>query len=137
MNDWEHYEDEAAARARENAEVLVLFQRALEESGLSPKTIRVHLRNISIYLNEYLQRDRPRSFADGASAAALDDFFCYYDTQKCLWTTPASLKTTAASIRKFYRCMLDAGRIRREAFQEVSDTIRLNMPDWQKRLGIF
>ena len=131
MDDFEKYDREVAERVKENNEMIALFQSCLEEKGLSPKTIRNHLGNMELYLNEYLQREEPHTFADGAAYPPLDDFFgCFY-TRKCMWSTPSNIKTAAASIRKFYKCMYEHGKISKDAFQEVAETIKENMEDWQ------
>jgi len=44
---------------------------------------------------------------------------------------PASIKTTAASLKKFYRCMREGGHIDADDYEEVKWTIKEFMPDWQ------
>ncbi len=48
-----------------------------------------------------------------------------------MWSTPGTIKSTAASIKKFYKCMLDHEMIQKSDFECLSETIKERMPIWQ------
>ena len=107
MFDYDQYEKECDRIRKENEEYMSLFKSDLEKSGLSPKTIDRHLSNVDFYINEYVLREEPCPMSDGVSM--LDMFLGYFFIRKCMWSTPGTIKSTAASIKKFYKCMADHG----------------------------
>ena len=54
-----------------------------------------------------------------------------------MWSTPSTVASTAASIKKFYRSMLAHGLISREEFDELKDDIKENLPDWKESCRDF
>lgn len=125
--DVEDYEKECKKIRTENAELLELFETDL--AGLSEKTIQRHLRNVDFYINTYLLREGALSFKDGTEYidSYLGDFFI----RRCMWSTPGSIKSTAASIKKFYKCMLDHKKIEKDQYQLLCETIKENMEQWR------
>ena len=117
----------------ENERYLEVF--AEDISHLSDKTIRQHLDNVSFYLNEYLLRMEPLDMRNGAYELSgfLGDFFIY----KCMWSTPATIKTTAASIRKFYKSMLAHGFIEQADYDFLHEMIKDRLKDWQAVCAAF
>lgn len=52
--------------------------------------------------------------------------------RKCMWSTPGTIKSTAASIKKFYSSMLQRCNIDESNYRELIETIRDNMDCWLK-----
>ena len=52
-----------------------------------------------------------------------EDFFGYFFIRKCMWSTPHTVKSTIASLKKFYR-------LSKEDYEEFTDTIRVNKEYW-------
>ena len=127
-------DDEALADLRrENQEYLKVFEMDLRQAGLAPKTIERHLDNATFYLNEFILRyTESKAVADGASCSVLRDFFEDYYVNECFWSNPANLKTTAASIKKFYHSMMAHGYITPEAWQELCDLFKHSVAEWQE-----
>ena len=48
-----------------------------------------------------------------------------------MWSTPGSIKSTATSIKKFYKCMLDYKKIEKDQYQLLCETIKENMEQWR------
>ena len=67
----------------------------------------------------------------------IDMFLGYFFIRKCMWSTPASIKSTAASIKKFYKCMLDHGKIEKEDYNSLCSEIKEGMSDWQADCAQF
>ena len=129
MFDYEEYERECDKIRQTNEELLALFEEELQNSGLSAKTVRRHLSNADFYINEYLLREEPRPMEDGITE--LDMFLGFFFIRKCMWSTPGTIKSTAASIKKFYKCMMNHGKISKDDYVYLCDDIKENMEQWQ------
>ena len=132
MDSYEEYEKKSKANEERNEEFLKLFSDDLKEAGLADKTIRRHVNNAEFYLNTYLDREDVLPMEEGASGYRLSNFLGYFFIRKCMWSTPASVKSTAASLKKFYKCMLQHGKITQEQHDDVTDTIKFQMDEWQE-----
>ncbi len=130
METLEEYEKICDRITQKNEEYLKEFEDSLIASGLSEKTIKRHENNAEFYIDTYLLRVGPSNMEEGCDK--LDDFFGYFFIRKCMWSTPANIKTTAASLKKFYKLMLEHGHIKQENYQELLDAIEYNMEDWQE-----
>ncbi len=118
-----------------NDELLEIFVDDLEASGFSDKTIDRHLTNADFYLNTFLLRENLCTMEDGLYM--LGSFLGNFFIRKCLWSTPATIKTTAASIKKFYKSMLDHGFIEKEDYAALCEEIRESMGEWQALCETF
>ena len=54
--------------------------------------------------------------------------------EKCMWSSKNSIKTTAASLKKFYKYMVDSGYIKESDYKEEFDYIKDNMDDFYEQL---
>jgi hypothetical protein len=54
-----------------------------------------------------------------------------------MWSTPGTIKTTAASIKKFYKCMNEHGYISKDRYEDLCDVIKVNMEIWQDDCETF
>ena len=135
MFDYEEYERECDKIRQTNEELLVLFEEELQNSGLSAKTVRRHLSNAEFYINEYLLREEPRPMEDGITE--LDMFLGFFFIRKCMWSTPGTIKSTAASIKKFYKCMMNHGKISKDDYVYLCDDIKENMEQWQTDCAVY
>ena len=135
MFDYEEYERECDKIRQTNEELLALFEEELQDSGLSAKTVRRHLSNADFYINEYLLREEPRPMEDGITE--LDMFLGFFFIRKCMWSTPGTIKSTATSIKKFYKCMLNHGKISKDDYAYLCDDIKENMEQWQTDCAVY
>ena len=135
MFDYEEYERECDKIRQTNEELLALFEEELQDSGLSAKTVRRHLSNAEFYINEYLLREEPRPMEDGITE--LDMFLGFFFIRKCMWSTPGTIKSTAASIKKTYKCMLNHGKISKDDYAYLCDDIKENMEQWQTDCAVY
>ena len=128
--DYDEHERLAKEQKSKNETYLEVFKEELVEAGLKEKTIQNHLFNVDFYINEYLLRFETNKMEDGCGYefdSVLGDFFI----RKCMWSTPASIKTTAASLKKFYKSMSENGYIPKEKYTFFCEIIKENMEDWQ------
>ena len=49
---------------------------------------------------------------------------------KCAWASKSDCKSQAASIKKFYKCMLNHGLIGKEDYQYLVNEIKENQEEW-------
>ena len=133
----EEYQRLCKLQQDKNNEYLDIFERDLIESGLKQKTINKHLNNVGFYINSYLLKEEPLQMASGADFFCIDDFLGYFFIRKCMWSTPDTIKTTAASIKKFYKYMSKHGYISKDKYKDLCDTIKENMGIWQDDCETF
>ena len=88
-----------------------------------------------MFLNEYLLSEDPDSMQKGTRM--LHKYFGGYYIYEYLFATPGTIKTTAASIKKFYKSMSDHGKITADDFDYLVNDIRQNMDDWMKMCEEF
>ena len=95
------YDERLCKKQQEkNDYYLEVFEKDLIESGLKSITIRRHLANVDFYINQYLLREMPNEMQVGCGSA-IDMFLGDYFIHKCMWSTPETIKSTAANIKKF------------------------------------
>ena len=135
MFSYEEYELECRKQIERNEKFLELFERYLVSAGLSQTTIRKHLSNVDFYINTYLLREEPLGMECGCFK--IDTFFGYFFIQKCMWSTPGNIKTTAASIKKYYRCMLENRCIEKADYGFLCSEIKEHMEEWQEDCARF
>ncbi len=66
------------------------------------------------------------------SVTMLGDFLGDYFIRKCMWSTPSSVKTTAARLKKFYKSMAEHGKIEKKGYDYVCRDIKESMAYWQE-----
>lgn len=131
--EYEEYEKKCEEIRLINGELLELFASDLE--NLSPKTVRKHVSNVDFYINDYLLYEDALTFDYGTDR--IDDFLGYFFIRKCTWSTPETIRSTAASIKKFYECMVEHGKIERERYDYLCDEVKTRMPKWQSDCAQF
>jgi hypothetical protein len=47
-----------------------------------------------------------------------------------MWASESSIRSNAASLKKFYEFMHQKGLVTKETLQDMRETIRDNMPEW-------
>lgn len=133
--DYDEYLDKCESIRETNNQLLNLFADDLSKSGLTAKTINRHISNADFYINEYLLREDALTMESGT--AMLDRFLGDFFIRKCMWSTPGNIKTTAASIKKFYKCMLDHNKISKDDYDFLSSEIKDSMKIWQKDCEMY
>lgn len=136
-DDWEDYDDLCRLREEINCQYYDEFERWLTAKGLKEKTVHNHLNNVAFYLDVFLVRESPMPMEAGWWDRYVDEFFGYFFIHKCMWSTPATIKSTAASLKKFYRCMAEEGHISQADYKALCDTIKEGMEDWQDECARF
>ena len=127
---FQEFEEKCDIIREKNYEYINLFQADLIQHNLSIKTINRHTDNVDFYLNVFLLREDLVTMERGCGSWFIEDFFGYFFICKCMWSTPGSIKTTASSIKKFYKCMLNHDKIKKEQYDYLCETIKYGMGNW-------
>ena len=133
--DYDQYLEECKKIKERNYLLLDLFKDDLIQSGLKDKTISRHLSNVEFYINEFLLYRDAYPMEEGLYV--LDDYLGDFYIRKCLWSTPGNIKSTAASIKKFYKSMLVHGEIDKEGYHDLCSLIKDSMEVWQMDCAIY
>ena len=130
--EYQAFEEARRKEHEKNAAHLTGFAEWLKHKGLSEKTIDKHVDNAAFYINEYLCRYEVLGVAQGCHEISgfLGDWFI----RKALWSSCAYIKSTAASIKKFYAFLLEEGLVTQDDYGELRDTIKDEMPDWLEEM---
>ena len=124
MVDYEIKEEENRKR---NEKYIKEFKRWLNKKNLAAKTIKKHLNNVDLYINDYLNYYDVIKAEDGMSYiySFLDGWFI----EKCMWSTRNSIKETYISIKKFYQFMSENSYVNIEFYKKTCDFIKENMDE--------
>lgn len=135
MDDYENYLADCKRIRKANAALLADFAAWLKATGIGDKTVEQHCGNIEFYINQYLL------YAEAVEAPAgvhqVDDFLGYWFIRKAMWSSPASIRSNAASLKKFYGFMAEQGLIGRDDLSDLKATIKEGMPDWLEAINRF
>ncbi len=61
---------------------------------------------------------------------SIDEYLGDWFVRKCLWSTPSTIKSTAASIKKFYNCMKELNYVTKKDYDFLCEEIKDNMEYW-------
>lgn len=121
--DTSDYDIRVRAIQAANQPILNAFEVWLEQSGLSEKTIQIHVSNIDFFTN-YLVYYEPLKKLDEANSGDvwmfLDDWF----PRKALWASITSVTSYLASFKKFFRWMGETGRVSPQTVADVLETLK-------------
>ena len=132
MNDYENKVDKNRKR---NEKYIKEFEEWLSEKGLVKKTIRKHLGNVDLYINDYLNYYDVTKVEDG-----IDDIYSFIDDwfiRKCLWASKNSIKEMVASLKKFYQFMSDNDYVSVDDYKDMCSFIKDSMDDFYESLDDF
>ena len=124
----DNYEKFVEENTKLNETYLELFKKDLTEKGLSEKTIKNHMSNAELYINDYLTYYEIIPALQGWKSVGM--FFGYWFIRKALWASPANIKSTASSVKKFYKCMLENNLIEASNYEYVDYVIKEQMEYW-------
>lgn len=135
MNDYKDFEKKAEENCKRNEKYIEGFEKWLIEKDLAPKTIRKHLSNVSLYINDYLNYYDIIKAEDG-----IDKIYSFLDgwfIRKCLWVSKNSIKEMTASLKKFYQYMSENNYVTVEDYKDMCFFIKESMDDFFESLDDF
>ena len=128
-------EAEAKEIYAENEQHLKNFGKHLESKGLSEKTIKNHLENVSFYINDFLCCYDIQDVKSGCFQ--IDKFLGGWFIRKAMWANCTQIKGMAASIKKFYAFMLEQKVVEKDDYDELCEDIKENMDEWLENMREF
>lgn len=135
MDDYDAWEKKVEENHKRNEKFIEEFESWLTQKDLAKKTIRKHLNNASLYINDYLNYYAASTMEDGENY--VHGFLNGWFIEKCPWSSRKSLKETAASIKKFYQCMSEKGYVNENDYNELSSFIKENMDEFLEQMDSF
>ena len=129
------YEIKVEENLKRNEKYIKEFEKWLNEKNLAKKTIRKHISNIDLYINDYLNYYDVIKVEDGIGSvySFLDGWFI----EKCLWASKNSLKETATSIKKFYQFMSENNYVDIDNYKDMCSFIKENMDEFLDQVDEF
>jgi hypothetical protein len=119
------YEAKAEKNQKRNGKFINEFKSWLEEKKYTERTIRKHLNNIELYINDYLNYYDIVKMEDGM--LSVYSFLGGWFIEKCSWASISAVKEMAASIKKFYQCMCEKNYVNEDDFRSLCNIINDNM----------
>jgi site-specific recombinase XerD len=122
------YEKKAEDIRNKNNEYIEGFINYLQEQGLKEKTIEKHVFNVDFYINNFLLYYDALDVKYGCYK--IDNFLGYWFIRKAMWSTPSSTKSNIASIKKFYRYLLENDIVDEDDYNDLCETINCSKEEW-------
>ena len=129
------YEKKIDKNIKRNKKYINGFEKWLYEKGLVNKTIKKHISNAELFINDYLSYYDITKAEDG-----LDEIFIFLDgwfIEKCMWSSRNSLKETAASLKKFYKYMSENNYVDVDDYNDTFKFIKDNMDELLEHVDEF
>lgn len=129
------YDKKIEENRKRNEKYIKKFEEWLNEKGLVVKTIRKHLNNVDLYINDYLNYYDVIKVEEG-----MEEIYSFFDgwfIEKCLWASRSSLKEIASSIKKFYQYMSENNYVSVENYKDMCIFIKENMDEFLEQLDAF
>jgi hypothetical protein len=127
--DEDDFEKKLDAEKERNKVYLNEFEKSLRDDGMAEKTIRRHMKNAEFFIDEYLCFYESRHMEEGCEemTSYFGSFYIYKYP-----STPGTIKTAAASLKKFYRAMFTNGHVSKEAYENLASDIKYDMDEWME-----
>ena len=118
-----------------NKKFIKEFEEWLKEKSLSDKTIKKHISNVDIFINDYLNYYDIETAEEGITSVY--SFLNGWFIVKCMWATPYTTKEEAASIKKFYAYMSEKGYVEKEDYKFLCEELKDSMDEILDTLEAF
>ena len=120
---------------KRNKKFMKEFEEWLKEKSLSDKTIKKHISNVDIFINDYLNYYDVETAEEGITSVY--SFLNGWFIEKCMWATPYTTKEEAASIKKFYAYMSEKGYVEKEDYKFLCEELKDSMDEILDTLEAF
>lgn len=131
----EDFEKKIEENKKRNKKFIKEFEEYLKEKNLSAKTIKRHLSNVDLFINDYLNYYDIGTPEEGI--VSVYSFLSGWFIEKCMWATVYTTKETAASIKKFYAYMSEKGYVKKEDYKELCEELKDSMDEILEYLDAF
>lgn len=120
---------------KRNKKFMKEFEEYLKEKNLKDKTIKKHLSNVDLFINDYLNYYDIETPEEGINSVY--SFLSGWFIEKCMWATVYTTKETAASIKKFYAYMSEKGYVKKEDYKFLCEELKDSMDEILEYLDAF
>ena len=120
---------------KRNKKFMKEFEEYLKEKNLKDKTIKKHLSNVDLFINDYLNYYDIETPEEGINSVY--SFLSGWFIEKCMRATVYTTKETAASIKKFYAYMSEKGYVEKEDYKELCEELKDSMDEILEYLDAF
>ena len=131
----ENIENKIKENQTRNKKFIKEFEEWLKEKSLSDKTIKKHISNVDIFINDYLNYYDVETAEEGITSVY--SFLNGWFIEKCMWATPYTTKEEAASIKKFYAYMSEKGYVEKEDYKFLCEELKDSMDEILDTLEAF
>ena len=131
----ENIEKKIKENQTRNKKFIKEFEEWLKEKSLSEKTIRKHISNVDLFINDYLNYYDVETAEEGITSVY--SFLSGWFIEKCMWATPYTTKEEAASIKKFYAYMSEKGYVEKEDYKFLCEELKDSMDEILDTLEAF
>ena len=131
----ENIEKKIKENQTRNKKFIKEFEEWLKEKSLSDKTIKRHISNVDIFINDYLNYYDIETAEEGITSVY--SFLNGWFIEKCMWATPYTTKEEAASIKKFYAYMSEKGYVEKEDYKFLCEELKDSMDEILDTLEAF
>lgn len=131
----ENIEKKIKENQTRNKKFIKEFEEWLKEKSLSDKTIKKHLSNVDLFINDYLNYYDVETAEEGITSVY--SFLNGWFIEKCMWATPYTTKEEAASIKKFYAYMSEKGYVEKEDYKFLCEELKDSMDEILDTLEAF
>lgn len=131
----ENIEKKIKENQTRNKKFIKEFEEWLKEKSLNEKTIRKHISNVDLFINDYLNYYDVETAEEGITSVY--SFLSGWFIEKCMWATPYTTKEEAASIKKFYAYMSEKGYVEKEDYKFLCEELKDSMDEILDTLEAF
>ena len=131
----ENIEKKIKENQTRNKKFIKEYEEWLKEKSLSDKTIKKHISNVDIFINDYLNYYDIETAEEGITSVY--SFLNGWFIEKCMWATPYTTKEEAASIKKFYAYMSEKGYVEKEDYKFLCEELKDSMDEILDTLEAF
>jgi site-specific recombinase XerD len=136
MSELAAYDAKVRAIRDYNQPILDGFRTWLEQSGLSAKTVRAHVNNITFF-TAYLVYYEPLKKLDEANSSDVRMFLANWFPRKALWASESTVKSNIASFKKFFQWMGETDRVSPQTVTDVLTTLKDGRDHFLERVANY
>ena len=110
--DYKKYDAECKKTRKQNKKLLNEFASWLRQQNLTVITVKRHRENVDLFINDFLLYEDTVEAKDGVDEIGM--FLGYWFIKKAMWSSESSIKSSAASLKKFYTFMFEKQEIQQK-----------------------
>ncbi|MCO8297446.1 recombinase [Tetragenococcus halophilus] len=130
MEDYEDHKAEIEKISKHNEQLLAEFQQSLIDKQLSSQTIRKHMFNVDLYINDFLLYSDDELLEAKQGPLDITEFFGYWFIREAPSSSVTQMNESIVSLKKFYTFMYERGDIDKDILVYLKETIKEDKDEW-------